>query len=196
MKEINPSADAQSVSVDLQMDPGRSVRISTVDPQGQPIAGVKINGAASDGYAQTTSEPTFEVANLSPGEVRTITFHHEARKLGCVMRLKADEAGPQPISVRLQPVGTLKGRLLHPDGAPATGSVVEIWVLPSGDFSKRLPTATTDVQGRFECTLLPGAAYDLVAQGARIDTIAEVARDVSIERGQVKDLGDVTLRRR
>jgi hypothetical protein len=196
MKEINPPADAQSVAVDFEMDPGRSVRVSVVDPQGRPIAGVNIQGAASDGYAQTISEPTFAVANLSPGEVRTIVFHHEERKLGWVMRLKADEAGPQPISVRLQPVGTLRARLLHPDGAPATGTEVEILVLPTGDFSKRLFGATTDIQGRFECTLLPGAAYSLLAQGAGIEIVAEVARDVSIEPGQLKDLGDVTLRRR
>jgi hypothetical protein len=52
------------------------------------------------------------------------------------------------------------------------------------------------IRGRFECALLPGAAYNLIAQGAGIEIIAEVARDVSVSPGELKDLGDVTLRRR
>jgi hypothetical protein len=197
MKEIDPPAEAESVTVDLQMDPGQTVRVAMVDPDGQPIGGVKVDGAiSSHGRTWTTvDEPTFDVVNLFSGETRTLVFHHEARRLGLVTQIKADASGPQPITVRLLPVGILKGRLLSPDGAAATGANVEALVLPTRDFANSLPPVTTDAQGRFQYTLLPGVNYRLRIEGGKTN-VDFVEGDLSVKPNEVRDLGEVTLRRR
>jgi beta-lactamase regulating signal transducer with metallopeptidase domain len=199
MKEINPSADTESVTVDFEVDPGRSMRVTMLGPDGKPISGVGVNGAASShGCAQTIDEPTFEVMNLAPGETRRLVFRDEKRKLGLVTHIKADDPQPQPIVIQLQPAGTLKGRLLSPDGNPAAGTSVEAIVLPSGDFGQELPRVTTDAQGRFQYMLLPGANYSLRVEGGTmrvklVDQVDFVEGDLSVKPNQVKDLGDVTL---
>jgi beta-lactamase regulating signal transducer with metallopeptidase domain len=199
MKEINLPADAQSATVDLEVDPGQSMRVTMVDPDGKPIGGVDVDGAASSHHGvQTIDEPTFEVMNLAPGETRRLVFRDDKRKLGLVTQIKADDPRPQPIVIQLQPAGTLKGRLLSPDGTPAAGTSVEAIVLPSGDFGQELPGVTTDSQGRFQYMLLPGANYSLRVQGGTmrvklIDQVDFVEGDLSVKPNQVKDLGDVTL---
>ena len=199
MKEINPPADAESVTVDLQVDSGKSVRVAMVDPEGKPISGVQVDGAASSrGGRDTIEEPTFDVTNLASGETRRLVFHHEKRKLGLVTQVKADQSGSQPIIVRLQPAGTLKGRMLLADGTPVVGAGVEAILLPSGDFGQMLRLGVTDAQGRFEYTLLPGVNYRLRIEGGnlrvnRADQVDFVEGDLSVKPSEVKDLGDVTL---
>ena len=39
MKEINPAAGTEVVKVDLELDPGDSVRVRVVDPDGKPLSG-------------------------------------------------------------------------------------------------------------------------------------------------------------
>ena len=193
MKEIYPPSDANSVTVDFQMDPGQSLRITVVDPDDRPITGVSVHGLGSRGYVEAIQQPTFEAINLAPGETRTIVFHHEERNLGRVVRVGADEGGSKPITVRLQPNGRLKGRLLFPDGEPLTGAAIRIIVLPGGDFRKEPPSVTTDAQGRFESSVHVGSGYNLIAEGADIKYVASVAKDVSVEAGQTNDLGDIKI---
>ncbi len=202
MKEINPLADAESVTVDLEMDSGKSVRVSIVDPDGKPISGMQVDGAtSSQGGRDTIEEPTFDVTNLASGETRRLVFHHEKRKLGLVTQIEADQPGSQPVVIQLQPVGTLKGRLLLPDGTPVVGASVEAILLPSGDFGQTLRLGVTDAQGRFEYTLLPGVNYRLKIEGGnlrvnRADQVDFVEGDLSVKPNEVKDLGDVTLGQR
>lgn len=139
MKEIDPPAEAESVNVDLAMDPGQKILVSIVDPDGRPLSGVTVDGVTPHGYQATFDEPTAEVANLSPAEERTVVFRHEKRKLGLVARIKTEQAGDQPITVKLQPIGTVIGRLLNAEGIPVAGAKIEPCILPGGDFGKRLP---------------------------------------------------------
>jgi len=119
-------------------------------------------------------------------------FHHEKRKLGLVTQVKADQSGSQPVVIRLQPAGTLKGRLLSRDGGPAAGVSIEAVLLPSRDFGQTLRLGTTDAQGRFEYALLPGVNYQLRIEGGNMD-VDSVEGDLSVKPNEVKDLGDVTL---
>jgi beta-lactamase regulating signal transducer with metallopeptidase domain len=199
MKEINPPANAESVKVDLQMDSGKSVCVSMVDPDGKPISGVSVDGAASSrGGRDTIEEPSFAVTNLASGETRRLVFHHEKRKLGLVTQVKAEQPNSRPVVIQLQPVGTLKGRILLADGTPVVGASVEAILLPSGDFGQELRLGVTDVQGRFEFTLLPGVNYRLRIEGGnlkvdRADQVDFVEGDLSVKPNEGKDLGDVTL---
>lgn len=196
MKEIGPPAEAESITLDLQMDSGLTMRVAMVDADGKPIRGVTVDGIASSHGRQwtTVDEPTLEVTNLAPGESRTLLLHQEARKLGLVAHLKVDESRSQPVTVRLLPVGAVRGRLFLRDGTPANGANVEALVLPTRDFGNSLPPVMTDAQGRFEYTLLPSAKYRLKIEGGKTK-VDFIEGDLSVNPNQVKDLGDVTLGR-
>ena len=55
MKEINPPADATVVHVDLEVTTGPSVRLTVVDPDGQPIAGLKTKGRSAEAHTIATT---------------------------------------------------------------------------------------------------------------------------------------------
>ena len=42
--EIDLDPKAESATMDLQVDPGRSVTVEVVDPDGRPLGGTKVNG--------------------------------------------------------------------------------------------------------------------------------------------------------
>ena len=44
LAEINLDPKAESATLDLQVDPGRSLTVNVVDPEGQPIGGTKVIG--------------------------------------------------------------------------------------------------------------------------------------------------------
>ena len=93
MREINPAGNSDSVQLDFALDRGGQVEITTVDPAGQPIAGVSVIGigAAAD-LEQSTAAPTFLATSLGPTEERTILLRnksaHWARLSGCAATSK------------------------------------------------------------------------------------------------------------
>lgn len=181
------------MTLDLQMDPGLSVPVEIVGPDEQPLTDVEVTGFTSSGYAEKVAGGRFEATQFAPDETRTMLFQLKDQYLGWVARVSPRDAKNGPITVKLQPVATLTARLLHEDGSPMTGVEIQAWPLPSGSFAKRLPAVTTGADGRFQLTLLPGAAYSLQARGAGIDTLAEIARMLTVEPGETKDLGDLHL---
>ena len=58
MKEINPPADAQVVHVDLQVTTGPSVRLTVVDADGQPIAGLKTKAGRAEARTIARTRPS------------------------------------------------------------------------------------------------------------------------------------------
>ena len=190
---IDPAASVETVTLDLEMDPGLSVPIRIVGPDGEPLSNVEVTGTTSAGYVSQVTEAEFEATEFAPDETRTILFRHEQQGLGCVARISPSGAVDGPVTVELHPIGTLSARLLHEDGTPMAGLEVESRPLPSGDFAKRLPSVTTDSEGRFQLSLLPGASYSLQASGADIEQIAEITRMLTIEPGENKELGNLSL---
>jgi len=191
MKWVDPPADSDSVPIDFEMDPGLSVQVEMVDPDNRPLAGVTVDGHNARGYRAAINKPQFEAINFGPDEERTILFHHEKRNLGWVARLRATDSGGAKAVARLQPCATVSGRLLLADDVPCTGVVVTAQVSPSEAFGKSLPSVTTDADGRFRCTVLPGTKYLLKAEGNGIRLNARISSLLAIQPGQNKNLGDL-----
>jgi hypothetical protein len=200
--EIAPEPVAETVTVDLQVDPGRSLTIEAVDPEGRPLAGTSARGLTdlfSPGEYEQES-PTIEVRALDPSKPRRVTISHEARKLVASVYLKGDEAGP--LTVRLQPSGTLIGRVVDEDGRPRAGLALRnlggIYPEPPADRAL-LPQSTSGSgilvgrDGRFRIDgLIPGLKYGAgAAQGSM--GLGEVFRDVIVAPGEVEDLGDLKI---
>ena len=188
--EINPEPDATSIDLEVQLDPGESLRISVADEAGTPLTDVDTSGLVPRGYEGEQAEASFLAIALSPDETRTIILHHKQRNLGQVIRVKADEKRRH---VTLQPCATVQGQLVDSDGDPIVGVGIRVDLKPSGDFSRRLEPMTTDAEGRFlHRSIIPGTEYGLYAQGAAIGFKA-VARKLEVKPGQAIDLGTLKL---
>jgi RNA polymerase sigma factor (sigma-70 family) len=202
LAEVNPAPGAESTTLDLQVDPGRSLTIHAVDPEGDPLAGTKASGL-TDLFSTIVYEqdsPTIEAHALDPSKPRRVTLTHEGRKLVASLYLKGDEAGP--LTVRLQPSGTVTGRILDEDGRPRSGLTLtnlggiypeppaDRAILPIGNTSMGIPV---DRDGRFRVEgLVPGLKYGAGAVGGSMG-LGEVFRDLTVAPGEFKDLGDVKI---
>ena len=122
-----------------------------------------------------------EVYALDLPKPRRVTIKHAGRKLVGSIVLKGDEAGP--LTVRLQPWGTITGRVLDDDGQPR--GPLELY-----SFGPRILVGH---DGKFRIEgLVPGLKYGAsVRQGGRFR--GDVFHDVTVAPGEVKDLGDVKV---
>jgi RNA polymerase sigma factor (sigma-70 family) len=203
--EVNPDPKAESTTLDLQVDPGRSLTIRVEDPDGHPLGGTKASGLTdlfgSHDYPQDS--PAIEIHALDPSKPRRVTVTHEGRKLVGSVYLKGDESGP--MTLRLQPWGTVTGRAVDEDGEPRKGlrlynrggiyppPPADSAILPQRNFG---PDLVVDPDGRFRVEgLVPGLKYGATGvQG--ITGLGDVFRDITVAPGEVKDLGDVKVVKR
>ena len=201
--ETNFDPKAGPATVDLPLDPGRSVAIRVVDPQGRSLGGTK---AFSKGYlvwprGVDQESTSFEVHDLDPTQSRRMTLTHADRKLAGTVLLKGGEPGPA--TVRLAPWGTLAGRIVDDEGQPRK----DIGFMSSdrltardskpGDADDRgtLPAGMARVpdDGRFRIEgLVPGLKYGAYAI-ERGRGLGYVFRDAIVAPGEVKDLGDLKI---
>jgi protocatechuate 3,4-dioxygenase beta subunit len=166
---IEPAAGTATLTCDLQFDPGRSLSGTIVDPDGKPLAGCTAVGLTAT-YDHATTLPTaaFTAIALDPERPRTVAFLHKERKLAAVVALAGSEATPP--TIKLEPCGSVAGRVLDADGRPIAGAQALI-----GYYTMRLgtlaigvplgvhsfgPTAETDRDGRFRIDgVIAGQAF-------------------------------------
>ncbi len=186
-----------SATVDLQVDPGKSLTIQVADPEGKPLIPTRVTGAGAGPQREKEWDtPAVEVRALDPSEPRRVTISHDGRKLVGSVYLKGDEAGP--LTVRLQPWGTITGRIVDEDGQPRDG----VWIgTLFGDDPQRAELPTSDSSGpirtgrdgRFRVEgFVPGVKYGAYAlEMPNRKILGDIFRDLIVAQGEVKDLGDV-----
>jgi len=194
--ELNLDSGSATATLDIQVDPGRTLVVNPVDPEGRPVAGTMAAGVDDLFPWSEHSQPSakVEVHGLDPGQRRRVTITHAGRKLIGSIYLKGDETGP--LTLRLQPYGTLTGRIIDDNGQPSGGlrlfNTEGVWpprpaeqgILPAGDNDG----IHTGPDGRFRVEgLVPGLRYG----GSAAEGRGEVFRDVTVASGEVKDLGDL-----
>jgi RNA polymerase sigma factor (sigma-70 family) len=196
---IDPKAGDESVTADIELDCGRTLKGKLVGPDREPVAGALMLGA-EDRFQVWSLQPLptaeFEVHALGSRDKRGLLFYHEAKQLAGAYVLKPDEEGP--VTVRLEPCGTLTGRLVDDGGLPWAGAQMTC-ERPYDDQDSRfqkgaLPTPIkTDKDGRFRVSgLVPGLKYSLALwKGSRI--VGEAAKDVIIKAGETRDLREIKV---
>jgi hypothetical protein len=198
LAEIDVNPKAESATLDLQVDPGRTVTVTAVDPEGKPIGGTKAKGVTdlfSNGIEYDQESPSFEINALDPSNPRRVIITHAGRKLIGTAYLKGDETGP--ITIRLQPWGAITGRVVDDDGQPVKG----LRMMSAGGIFPARP----DVQGilpgdgvigsdaRFRVDgLVPGLKYGATAADQKA-IFGGLFHDLTVAPGEVKDLGDLKV---
>jgi hypothetical protein len=187
---------AEPVSLDLQVDPGRSLSVTVVGPDGKPVSGCRAFGTRSMTYwdRRPLDSPTFEVTGLDSRKTRHIMVFHEARKLGGSIVIGEDDE--EPLTIKLQPCGVVTGRLVDEEGQPRTRlEVVSTGFFDAGPdegvFHARCPV---DRDGRFRIEVIPGLGYTAGAQAERSMIIGKVFGRLELGPGEEKDVGDVLVK--
>jgi RNA polymerase sigma factor (sigma-70 family) len=196
----------KSTHIDIALEPGRTRTGTVVGPDGQPLAGAHVAGLTPvphSGHKLPTA--TFTVLGLNPRKSHNIVFFHPEKKLGKVQAVRGDEAGS--LTVPLEPLGGVSGRILDANGRPWAGLTVRADLRRPITAYKDLPwelldlrptmevKTTTDREGKYRIDgLLPGVPYNLafgVDEIKRRTTVAAYPLNVTVAVGKIKDLGDL-----
>ncbi len=193
--EINARTEGPAPKADLVLDPGRTVEVRVVDPEGKPLAGARVNGRwPVRGWDGKLQSDRFTVHGLVPpkplglgGLMRAgnidqmaemIRFHrprlvvvqHEARRLAGWAEVSADAKGP--VAIRLRPWGVVSGRLVDTGGEPRARitfrpEVIDVLKVGVGLGDHWPARCTTDASGHFRVEgLAPGLRYRLSLETA------------------------------
>ncbi|AGA31155.1 M56 family metallopeptidase [Singulisphaera acidiphila] len=193
---INPGEGDESITCEIPLDPGRTVKGTIVGPDGAPLVGARLEGT-EDQFRRWSAKPlpsaNFEARALGSGQSRLILFYHEEKKLAGARVIGPDETGP--IVVQLEPSGTVTGRLVDAGGLPLAEAEMSCFVSYDDPTHKTgsLPAPVkTDKEGRFRAEgLIPGQSYRF--QLWKGSELRETPINAVITRGETKDLGDVSI---
>lgn len=195
---INVPADAETIEQNLTVSRGVSQTVRVVDPQGQPLPGVRASGTLPQGFPSEDGAETelIEFTAMRPGETRRAVLLHKDRKLAAIANVTAPESGGkmEPITIQLQPCGVVTGRLVDGDGAPVVGLQFTARVQPPRDFDVATPQqVTTDKDGAFKFDLLPGDAVYVIGGHNQQIGYVEVAKELELAPGETVDLGTIDV---
>jgi RNA polymerase sigma factor (sigma-70 family) len=203
---INPKAkDAETTVGAISLEPGQTRSVNVVGPDGKPLKGVLpfgLSAVEGDDRGQSPSTTaSFQALGLSKRTPRPLLFIHPQRRLSKQEWVKAD--GGKPLTVRLEPPGTVTGRVVDPTGRRLAG--VEIYLsgfdvvlnkdIPHGALRSVLGgdrPLKTDADGKFRFEgVYPGVKYRLATYPGAPGRPVTIATGVSVESGKVKNLGDL-----
>jgi RNA polymerase sigma factor (sigma-70 family) len=211
---IDPPADARSLEAELELTRTEPRKGSLVGPSGKPVSGARVYGQVSMwGYVRTLPDDTFEVYGLEAGRPRLVIFAHKDSQLVGSVLLKDDALKSKaPLVVRLERAGSVKGRLVDEDGQPLAGARLETTTYDAeginlpirkrgfpafGELWPDDETFTADSNGRFQVDGLKRDVKTTISVSSSNPnvrlTAGAVLRNLTVEPGQVRDLGNVTV---
>jgi hypothetical protein len=149
----------------------------------------------------------FEIHGLDPDGAVPVYFLDPHHKLGATVDFTGKSAAGGPVTVRLEPCGTAKARLVDAGGKPVAGfrggREISMTVTPANIFRYfeaalfiidpiNYPDGpVSDAMGRIELpALIPGAPYHLSTNGR---TVSQHDKDFTVKPGEALDLGDVVI---
>jgi RNA polymerase sigma factor (sigma-70 family) len=185
---LEPGEKETALVKDVVLERPRTLKGRLVGPDDKPVTGAVVYGLHPYNGGETLKGAEFAVSGINPRRHNhQLVFHHPAKNLGFfVNELRGDT--PEPLTVKLQPCGSVCGRMVDRDtGRPRAG----LWILILGDGAHGLGGGrglVTDKDGRFRVEgLVPGQQYRICQQAAGSYILASV----TVESGGHKELGDV-----
>ncbi len=127
--DLKPGLDSQEVNLVLRR--GAMVTGQVVGPDGQPVLDAwffsRVTLAPSGVWREWTGvdhghvhDGRFEVHGLDPDTEVPVYFLDPKRKLGGVVNLSVKSASGGPVTVRLEPCGAARARIIGPGGKPVS----------------------------------------------------------------------------
>jgi RNA polymerase sigma factor (sigma-70 family) len=197
---IEPAVGAESLTADIQLDPGKAVAGKVVGPDGQPFS-----GATMAGLSGMFDEPAilsgadFTVQALLEEDVRVVGAIHAGKKLAGTTRVCGNNKEP-PI-LRLTGWGAITGRLVDEEGAPVAGARVRVYFnnQAAAELQRHLTEgapAITDTAGRFRMDVpFAGVKFDLsLTHKGKYLRGSPQAEGITVKSGETKGLGDIVVK--
>ena len=126
---------------------------------------------------------------------------HEERKLGRVVHVKPGDDKNGPVTVTLEPLATIAGRVTDADGNPVSGATIRTDPLPGGDFSLQ-PGEQVALRSEGEVRrpqradrLRLRAWWSRAGSRATRVTRFAFARDVAVRPGETTDVGEIQFKK-
>jgi RNA polymerase sigma factor (sigma-70 family) len=194
---LDLAPDTREVTCNLTLDPGKTLTGTVVDPDGKPISGVTLQGIW--GYPSAPQRPLatprFTLPAVDPDRPQPFFFLHRDRKLGVMVMLKGDKT--EGITVKLQPMGVITGRLLDPDSVPVAEGAL-MGTFESGQFGVKegwsgFFWASVEKEGRFRASVIPGVQVGAYFSTRANRIGARVFEKLTVKPGQVHDVGDIKV---
>ncbi len=190
---VNPAEDSGPISAEAILEPDAKRDVRVIGPDGEALTDVVAEG---EGAESSRTSGVVTVSQLNPLRPKRFIFRHDARKLVGSLIARGDEA--EPYVVKLQPWGTITGRLVDSSGKPRpkVDLMTITWAQDLANPVKGLISSIqqTDREGRFRYeALVPGQEYSANAVGeqAAKGGFGVVIDRVVLKPGEAKDLGDV-----
>jgi hypothetical protein len=186
---IDPAPGAESITCDVVLDPGRTLKGIVIGPDGQPLAGARVSGEKPMSYwrNETLKDAEFTIVSLGDDESRHVQVMHEGKKLIGSLVVRGSDKGP--VRVQLEPWGSVTGRLVKPDGEPMTNVWIDIGYLPrvqpGKDGKFRIDGLSRSL--KYAVSVVKDPGYGLEISGNNI-------KDITIKPGEIKDLGDIQVK--
>jgi protocatechuate 3,4-dioxygenase beta subunit len=182
---LEPGEKEEGLVKDVALERPQERKGRVVGPDGQPLTGVKVTGLVQRYDQETLEGAEFTVRRINPKAKRQLVFHHKDKNLGFILKELPGEKA-DPLVIKLQPCGSVSGRMVDRDGQPRAGLRIDI---SAGFYGTTHHELTTDKDGRFRAEgLLPGAQYQVFL--ARLQRDGGLA-SVTVEPSKHKDMGDV-----
>ena len=207
---ISPGDVEKAGIPDIALVPGRTQHIQVVNPDGSPVAGIRVSGHQRDSRAgEIKGGFVLPFVHPQPGRLETIVIVDKNQSMGGSIDVKGDEA--DPIRVVLHPVGTVTGRLVGEDGRPRPNVLLRVdyrfqspWNPSGGDpryvfYAERFSDPVlTGPDGRFAIRgLVAGISTSVspvarsTSNGSFLDEGHLHAFEWTINPGETQDWGDV-----
>ena len=223
---IDVPQEGEPKPVEIAVRKGVPLEATVLGPDGKAVSQVVCSCEGIDVReihawnhgAEVVTEGRFHLLGADPSRTYRVFFLQPDRKLGAVVDLKPDPRATRPVEVRLQPMATVRGRLINAGGSAEPGAQVYPALVPRekvGEMSRAeiLHDATPyfellgeramltywlkihpNPQGEFVLdTLVPGAQLSIVAGSGQREARVPVT---PLKPGEDRDLGTITLEER
>jgi RNA polymerase sigma factor (sigma-70 family) len=167
VKVLDLPSDAAPTNLNLELPRGMTATLTIQDPEGQALIGAVVGGTMAApatllplGTAQCTVyglEPEGRTVYRLESEGREVIVYHAGRGLAKRLTIKGDTT--DPATIRLEPTGTVTGRVFDAEGKPvphAEISVVLATTVATVEITNYVrrhhPPVRTDTDGRFRLT--------------------------------------------
>jgi hypothetical protein len=186
---IETDAKAESVACDVQLDPGKTVKGTVLDPDGEPLAGASIRGPfLSLKSLRDLPSAEFAIPAVNPNKPEAYFFEHRKRNLAAAVILKGD--GAAGFTVKLKPTATLTGRLVTEKGEPVRDRFIS-GRLEAGQLKMTRSWngfffGRTGADGRFK--------IEGLLAGVKLGDYGNLFTNLTLQPGEVRDLGDIQVK--